>query len=223
MVCWLNSSFRPRNAYLFNLKREQTYPYLLVAFICLLLTLWYSLVSESTLQTSLYAYQRDFVETGQWWRIITAHFMHSNVIHFGVNIVGLLLLWLLHGEYVKPKSFFINILVLCAGISLCIYMWSASIYWYVGLSGVLHGLFAWGVIIDISLKRKTGYVLLLGLIIKIVEEQFFSSSQYMSTLIDVSVAVDAHFYGAVIGIILGLIKIWGFSSQTTRAEVSNKE
>lgn len=217
-----NVSLRIRNKLLFNLKQKQTYSYLLVAFICLLLTLWYTLVSESTLQTSLYAYQRNFVETGQWWRIITAHFMHSNVIHFGVNIVGLFLLWLLHGDYVKPTSFFINIFILCVGISSCIYLWSVSTYWYVGLSGVLHGLFAWGVIVDISLKRKTGYLLLIGLVIKIVDEQFFSSSQYMSNLIDVSVAIDAHFYGALIGLILGLVKILGFSSKITRAEMSNR-
>lgn len=208
---------------MFNLKREQTYPYLLIAFICLLLTLWYSLVSESTLQTSLYAYQRNFVNTGQWWRIFTAHFMHSNVIHFSVNIVGLFLLWLLHGEYAKPRSFFINILLLCIGISLCIYVWSPSIQWYVGLSGVLHGLFAWGVIIDIFLKRKTGYVLLVGLIVKIVDEQFFSSSQYMSNLIEVSVAVDAHLYGAVLGIILGIARVYFLSSIIFSAKISNRQ
>ena len=197
---------------MFNLKREQTYPYILIAFICLLLALWYSLVSESTLQTSLFVYQRNFIDTGQWWRLITAHFMHSNVIHFAVNILGLFLLWLLHGEYSRPKSLFINVLLLCVGISLSIYVWSVSIFWYVGLSGVLHGLFAWGVVIDIYLKRKTGYLLLIGLIIKILDEQFFASSQYMSDLIGVSVAIDAHLYGAAIGLCLGLVKVCVFSS-----------
>lgn len=183
-----------------------------MALVCLLLTLWYLIVSDASLQTALYAYQRDLFETGQWWRIFTAHFMHSNVIHFLVNIAGLVLLWLLHGEYSSPKSFAINILSLCAGISLCIYVWSPSIIWYVGLSGVLHGIFAWGVVIDIFFKRKTGYLLLLGLIVKIIDEQFYSSSQFMSELIEVSVAIDAHFYGAVIGLILGIVNIYFFTS-----------
>ena len=196
---------------MFKLDREQTYPYILIATICLLLTLWYSLISDSTLQSSLYVYQRDLIASGQWWRIITAHFMHSNVIHFGVNILGLFLLWLLHGEYSTPKSYFINVLILCVGISLSIYFWSTSIFWYVGLSGVLHGLFAWGVTIDIYLKRKTGYLLLLGLIIKLADEQLFSSSQYMSELIEVSVAIDAHLYGAIIGLIVGLVRVCIYS------------
>ncbi len=75
------------------------------------------------------------------------------------------------------------------------------------MSGVLHGLFAWGVAIDIHLKRKTGYLLLIGLIIKLVDEQFFASSSFMANLIEVGVAIDAHLYGAIIGLILGVISI----------------
>ena len=202
---------------MFNFKLEQTYPYFVVAFICLLLTIWYSTLGEITLQTSLFAYQRDWLDTGQWWRIFTAHFMHSNVIHFILNIVGLFLLWMLHGEYSTPNAFAINVLLLCVGISLCIYIWSPSIFWYVGLSGVLHGIFAWGVVIDIFLKRKTGYLLLLGLFVKIVDEQFFSSSQFMSELIEVNVATDAHFYGAVIGLVLGAVTVNIFPSSIPNA------
>lgn len=188
------------------------YPYLIVATICSVLMLYYALVGGTSLSGTLFAYQRDFFETGQWWRIVTAHFMHSNVIHFAVNIIGLFLLWMLHAEYTRPFYFAVNILILSLGVSLCIYIWSPSIFWYVGLSGVLHGLFAWGVIIDIYFRRKTGYLLLIGLVIKIIDEQYFSTSQLMSQLIEVKVAVDAHFYGAVLGLILGLVSVYLFPS-----------
>jgi len=211
------------NYYLFNFKLEQTYPYIVVAFICLLLILWYSTLGETTLQTSLFAYQRDWLNTGEWWRIFTAHFMHSNVFHFILNIIGLFLLWLLHGEYSTPRAFAINILLLCAGISLCIYIWSPAIFWYVGLSGVLHGIFAWGVVIEIFLKRKTGYLLLVGLIVKLIDEQFFSTSQFMSELIEVNVAIDAHFYGAVIGLVLGTISVYFFPSSLPKTFTTSKK
>lgn len=193
-----------------------------MGLICLLFTLWYSFSSVSTLQTSLFAYQRDLVDTGQWWRIFTAHFMHSNFIHFVVNIIGLYLLWLLHGEYSTPASFTINTLCLCAGISFCIYVWSPSIIWYVGLSGVLHGIFAWGVVVDIFFKRKTGYLLLFGLIIKLTDENFFSSSQFMSDLIEVSVATDAHLFGAIIGLILGIATVLIFPMTIKNSQLKNK-
>lgn len=196
---------------MFQINLARTYPYFVVAIICSLLTLWYLITGESPIQESMFAYHHDWFETGQWWRLITAHFMHTNVFHFVVNLVGLILLYFLHSEYSTPKMFTVNILILCLGISLCIYFWSPSIRWYVGLSGVLHGIFAWGVIIDIFFKRKTGYLLLAGLTVKIIDEQFFSDSQFMSNLIEAHVASDAHFFGAVIGIVIGIATITIFS------------
>ena len=39
---------------------------------------------------------------------------------------------------------------------------------YVGLSGALHGLFTWGALKDISSKTKGGWLLLIGVWLKII-------------------------------------------------------
>ena len=152
---------------------------------------------------NLLSFNGSAIADGQWWRLITGHILHTNFVHFVVNIVGLGLLWLLHGDYAGPKSFAYHFLILSVGISLCILFLSPNIQWYVGLSGVLHGYFVWGAMLDIHKKRKSGYLLLVGITIKLIDEQFFADQSFMSGLIEANVAIDAHLYGAVIGLLIG--------------------
>lgn len=72
--------------------------------------------------------------------------------------------------------------------------------WYAGLSGVLHGIFVWGAFCDIKHKVKFGWILMLGVWLKIAFEQFFGQDQHIANLIGADVAVDAHLYGAVAGV-----------------------
>ena len=76
---------------------------------------------------------------------------------------------------------------------------------YVGLSGVLHGLFIWAAIEDIKQKRNTGWLLLIGVIAKICWEQYFGASASTVSLINAKVATEAHLIGATCGGTLQLI------------------
>ena len=73
--------------------------------------------------------------------------------------------------------------------------------WYAGLSGVLHGLFAWGAIQDIKAKDKLGWALLIGVIAKVVWEQFSGGSASSAELIGARVAVEAHLAGVLGGVL----------------------
>jgi len=76
---------------------------------------------------------------------------------------------------------------------------------YVGLSGVLHGIFVFGAIMDIKSKDKTGYLLFIGVWLKIAHEQIYGASTDVSDLIEASVAVDAHLWGAIGGLLFSII------------------
>lgn len=182
----------------FPMEKAQFMPYLVVA--CLSIVLYFL----GDMATDLSEFSRQALEHMQWWRLVTAHFVHTNGIHLLLNLTGLLLLWLLHGEYTEPRSFYLLLIILTIVVSSGVYFFSLHLASYVGLSGVLHGVFAWGVIQDIKWKRKSGYLLLLGLTIKIIEEQWFSSNELMGNLIQAKVAVDAHLYGAIGGLILAV-------------------
>ena len=66
---------------------------------------------------------------------------------------------------------------------------------------MLHGIFVFGAILDIRYKDKTGYLLFIGVWLKIAHEQFYGASKQVSTMIDANVAIDAHLWGAVGGLI----------------------
>ena len=69
----------------------------------------------------------------------------------------------------------------------------------------LHGIFAWGACVDIKEKMKSGWLLLIGLAIKVGYEQIDGSSEQVANLIDAKVAVDAHLFGALTGIAIFLL------------------
>ncbi|WP_448567508.1 rhombosortase [Thalassotalea ganghwensis] len=146
------------------------------------------------------AYQSFAVEQGQIWRIITGHLLHTNEFHLLLNIVAVVLLWSLHGQYFTLLSYIIVLFVLALGTSFGLYISSPTMDTYVGLSGILHGLFILGAIEDIKAQEKTGYLLLLGVVVKLVHEQFYGASSDIEALIGANVAIDAHLYGALAAI-----------------------
>jgi len=183
----------------FPTNKEHYIPYLVVACISIVVFLL------GDVATHYIEFSREQVNNMQWWRLVSAHFAHTNGLHLLFNLVGLALLWMLHGEYTKASSFAFTFFILTLAVSIGVLLFSTHLNTYVGLSGVLHGLFAWGVVQDIKLKRKSGYLLLVGLLLKIGEEQFFKSTALMDSLIQASVAIDAHLYGAITGLVLGML------------------
>lgn len=160
--------------------------------------------------TQLLAYDRYALESLETWRVLSGNLVHTNGYHLGLNLVGLGLLWALHGEHYKPVLF-IKLFLWCGlGTSLGIYFFSPSLIWYVGLSGALHGIFVWGACMDIRSKLKSGWLLLIGVGAKIAYEQLQGSNPEVASLIEADVAVDAHLYGAVGGFILFLL-MWSLS------------
>lgn len=150
-------------------------------------------------------YNRDLVSQGEYWRLISGHFLHTNGNHFMLNAAAVVLLWALHGQYYNHKNYLIIFLTSAMVCGLGIHYYSLDISLYVGLSGVLHGFFVWGALMDIKHQEKTGYLLLIGVILKIAHEQFYGASADVESFIESSVATDAHMFGAIGGLLAFLI------------------
>jgi len=170
----------------------------LVALLCLI---------NSDMWSTTANFDREAIVSGEYWRVITGHFFHTNTMHFLLNCSGIIMLWLLHGHYYTTRSYLALIVILCITTSLFIYLFSPKLHLYVGLSGVLHGIFVYGAIKDILHNEKTGYILLLGLTLKVLHEQIVGPSADISALIDADVAIDAHLWGALSGAIYTLLHI----------------
>lgn len=90
-------------------------------------------------------FERDAIFSGQGWRLFSGHLVHLGWSHLWLNLAGLLLVWLLVGKAFSLRNWWWLIGFCMLGISLGLLWWLPHLAWYVGLSGVLHGmLFAGG-------------------------------------------------------------------------------
>lgn len=160
------------------------------------------IIDESVHQ--LLNYHSLLISGGEYWRMISGHLLHTNFYHLCLNLGGLFLLWALHGEYYRPATLFCMFMSIAASISVTMLLFS-EITLYVGLSGVIHGLFVWGVIQDIKYKDPTGWLLLVAIIAKIAHEQIAGGDTHTAMLIEANVAFDAHLYGAFAGLLCVLL------------------
>jgi rhomboid family GlyGly-CTERM serine protease len=147
------------------------------------------------------ALQPTAIQSGAYWQFITANIVHTNGIHVLLNISGILLLWLVHGHYFTFSTYLITNLLLGLIVTLGLTFVSAELGWYGGLSGVLHGLFVIGAGKDMSHRLPTAWLLMAAIWLKIGYEQFAGQSEWIAGLIQANVAVDAHLYGAIGGLL----------------------
>ena len=152
---------------------------------------------NQTAALDLFEFNRQLISAGQYWRLLTGNFLHTNGWHLVMNIAGLLMLSQLFGQYFSARAMIAFSLVNCVVVGVLLYLFSPDITYYVGLSGFLHGLFVAGCLAEISRGIKFGYLLLGAVVTKIIHEQVMGAPAQVGELISASVAVDAHLYGAL--------------------------
>lgn len=158
-------------------------------------------------------------EPEQIWRAVTGHLLHSNHWHLVMNLGALLLMLMLHQLYYSLNSFVFLLLSGCVGISVLLYLFSPDIQIYVGLSGWLHCFITVGALLDIKHKIQSGWLILLGVIGKVTYEQWQGPDAELAALIDANVAIDAHLYGVICGLLLGLVFVCLTNAKPAESQV----
>ena len=146
-------------------------------------------------------WQRDAIDTGEYWRLVSGHLVHLGFGHLWPNLVALAIIGLLFEDVFRNADW----LRLGAGsvvaIDLGLYVLNPSVSWYVGLSGVLHGYVAAGALALIIRRERLGFVLAAGVATKLIFEQVFGPVPFTAASVGGPVVVAAHLYG-VIGAVL---------------------
>lgn len=187
------------------LTKQHSYAVLVIVLLSIVAFGSENLLGEDFTQTLVY--QRHLITDGEIWRLISGHLLHTNGFHLLLNLAGLLMLWALHGRFYSIKNYSALFLFCSLFTSIGIYFFDPTLIQYVGLSGVLHGIFVFGALMDIYTKDKTGYLLFFGVWLKIAHEQFYGANTNVSDLIEASVAVNAHLWGALGGLLFTVIFI----------------
>lgn len=150
-------------------------------------------------------FDRILIDDGQWWLLFTSNYAHLNFNHFLINVAGVIVLAVFFADWLPPRRWAVAFLLLSISVTTCIYLLNPEVSHYVGLSGVLHGLFFIGASSEIKMYPLSGWLIIFGLIAKITWEQVDGPLAGSESLINGSILVDAHLYGIVAGAILVLV------------------
>jgi len=146
-------------------------------------------------------YDRVWIGQGEAWRLVSGHFAHLGWSHLALNSVGLLLVWFLVGGAYTLGAWMFIVGVTMATMDIGFWFLNPALYWYVGMSGLLHGILVAGIVTRLRKIDTETAVLLLLLIGKISWEQFGGPVPGSESTSGGPVVVDAHLYGALGGVL----------------------
>ncbi|WP_372971474.1 rhombosortase [Marinobacter sp.] len=161
-------------------------------------------------------YHRPSVLGGEWWRLLTGHWVHRSGYHLALNLAGLVLVWHLFGEFLQGRHWLVLTFLVALGQSVSLMFVYSDILWFEGLSGLLHGLLAAGAVIAFSRAPVVSGLVLAVLAFKLAAEAWFGGSAQMEALLGQPVLAESHWCGAIAGLLGGcILAIWSRGVQPT--------
>ena len=162
--------------------------------------------------TELLRFDRTAVEGGEWWRLLTAHFVHLSSGHLFLNIAALAL-----AAYVASPSTPLRLqllawgwLCLVTGVGLLLF--ADDLYYYVGLSGALHGAMLVAIAPSPYYSLKVRLIVILVIVVKVIWEQTgFYDDMANAEMVGGRTEARSHMFGAIAGLIwIGLSQSWKY-------------
>lgn len=175
----------------------------------LVLALWLLLLLTQSLEIRYLAYNRDAIVKGEYWRLITGHFIHLNNMHLLLNMLGVGLVLMLFDHLLAIWQWLVVLLASALIISLLIYLNLPQVQAYVGLSGVIHTLYVLGTLqlLNQPKERNFAIILMLMVTLKLLTENVGQGISFTADMIGGRVLFQAHLYGALAGLFLGAIVV----------------
>ena len=157
-------------------------------------------------ESSRLAYDRDAITGGgQYWRLLTAHLAHTQLSHALLNLAAWPLVFWMARTDLSGRQWGLGFLFCALGVAVGLWWLSPAVQWYVGLSGVLHGLLVLAAIAVWRRTRIPALLILFGVTVKLVWEQTGGALPGSEAWIGHRVIVDAHLYGALSGIVFATL------------------
>ncbi len=153
----------------------------------------------------LLRYDRAAIAAGEAWRLLSGHFVHLGVPHLLMNAAGLGLVWFLYGREFGAVRWIWIVILTVAGISSGFWVLDPQLNWYVGLSGLLHGLLAAGIVGALLRQRRDAALLAILVTAKLAWEQIVGPLPGSEGTAGGTVIVNAHLYGTLSGAVAGAI------------------
>jgi rhomboid family GlyGly-CTERM serine protease len=175
---------------------------------------WLAPLALGTLMLALQAaniaslrYERDAIlRGGEVWRLVTGHLVHADAAHLAWNLAGLALVaWLFVREYSR-RDWLVILVASTAAVDLGFLALEPHLEWYVGFSGVLHGLMAGGLLAWLVRYRDAVTALVAVLFVaKLGWEHLVGPLPFTAQTLSLPVIHSAHTYGAIGGFLAAAV------------------
>ncbi len=170
-----------------------------LSLLCLLLTMAGPHLSQ------ILRYDRAAVAAGEWWRLFSGNLVHLGYWHLLLNVLSLALLVLLCPERLPVAEWLRRLLVIGTGMSVCLYFFAPGVRTYVGLSGLVYGLFALGLGRQALRRDEIAIACLVFLAARITWELVVGAPASETELIGGGVVAESHLYGICSALVYGLL------------------
>lgn len=157
--------------------------------------------------TDALMYRREAVLDGQFWRLLTAHWVHLDVSHMLINMAGLAAVILVLGRFLSAASLLLATGLSGLAVALGLLALAPQLHWYVGLSGVVSGIWASAAMRGALNRDWLGFAAIALLAAKLVWEQVKGAPMSLTAEMSDAVIVDAHLYGMLGGLLAALLMI----------------
>mgnify|MGYP000069384321 CR=1 FL=1 len=146
------------------------------------------------------------------WQWLSGHLLHLGNAHLAANLLAMCLLAGIAWRQQQLPQSLLALLVSMLGVDLGLVV-QGTVAWYVGLSGALHGVFAWLMLAPES--HATGRATLRPLLWLLGIVKIYIDLHTSQHWLDIPTVPQAHLYGFCSGSLLALGSYW-------RRHASNK-
>lgn len=153
-------------------------------------------------------YERGAVLRGELWRLWTGHLVHLGWWHLALNAAGLACWAVLADRPPALRTLLGQAAVLAAGISLLFLLLMPALAHYVGLSGVLYGLFLLGLWPGVRRLDPVRIAALCTLGVWLASQRVRGPDPREVALIGGDIIVQAHVFGVACAAALLLVGAW---------------
>lgn len=145
-------------------------------------------------------YDRAAVVAGEWWRLASAHLVHLGWRHALANATAWLLILWVGQSVVSPRGWMLLSLASAVGVDAGLLWIYPQVDWYVGASGVLHGLFAGSACLAVAGTERRRGALMLFLVVAKLGWEAAGRGLPPAAAFEFPVLHEAHWLGAAGGI-----------------------
>lgn len=165
------------------------------------------LAAASLLPATAFEWSSTAIQGGEFWRLLTGHWVHLGLNHLLLNLAGLMVTGLLFTRH-PPLPMWISYLIIAQlAISSGLFLVAPELAWYRGFSGSLHGLLVFTALYNLRMDTRWSLIVLVFILLKLAMENFLYPPVGENPLIGGHVIVQSHWLGALTGLIAGLLAL----------------